>query len=461
MQEETNQTEIKYEPESPLTILDFQIEGYKRVRNIKVTPRAIGVTKLGGKNTQGKTSCLDAISHCLLGSGQLAANSSTINDKAEEIPGTRKAKARMHINFTDGTIVERRLSDKNQRAGVFEVSLPNGQTGSAEDINSFISKFALCPPNLEKMTERERLKWFLGALDIDLDDLDADYTRVTKERQALFTLKQEKQRHADDLPTHEGVPTTEIVASEVMAELQKAMDANSKNNTIRHDLVAHTKKVDNAVDFMKIKATKVIELKELLERANSEEENSIAEWNNTKEQLAEAEKNATGIVDIQTDELEKKLKDTETMNIKIRENITKSQKIEEAAVERKKWVAKETEQNDILRQMKERVKSADCPLPSISVNEKLEVVFDGRVFSDWSGMQRKIFEVAISQIYNGNSNLVLCDGLEAMDQDTQVKFHKFCVSRGLQVISTEVASEYKDGDDGMTKLIIEDGQIKA
>lgn len=48
-------------PMEPVKITQLEAENVKRIRAVVVTPSANGLTIVGGKNGQGKTSALDAI----------------------------------------------------------------------------------------------------------------------------------------------------------------------------------------------------------------------------------------------------------------------------------------------------------------------------------------------------------------------------------------------------------------
>jgi len=442
--------------EEALSILNFEVENVKRAIKIKVSPAPLGLTSLNGSNRAGKTSALEAVAHAIFGPSTVAKGTQLINDNATQIEGTRGAMTRTRVELTNGTIIERRLTAKNNRTGILEITLPDGSSGTIENIKESLSEIALNPPSIGDMSERERLKYFLKGLNIDISELEAQLKRQTEERQALYVEKERMQKHANDLPFTEGLATTEIPASTVMAELQKAMETNSKNNTIRHDLVAHAKKVDNAIDFMKSRSVRIAELNAMLETAKTEESNAITEWSNTKDQLAEAEKSATNLVDIPTDALQQKLKDTEAMNTSIRQNIVKAQKVEDADVERKKWTAKGVEMNETIRSMSELINSADCPIKSLGVNEDMQLTMDGKAWSGMSGMQKKVAETAIASLYNNNARIVFMDGLEQFDEDAIQILNKWAMHRKLQIIASKVGKS--TAGDGIVEVLIENGR---
>ncbi|MDO5765554.1 MAG: ATP-binding protein, partial [Elusimicrobiales bacterium] len=53
--------------QDPIRIMSLQLENVKRVRAVALTPTPTGLTILGGRNGQGKTSVLDAIAWALGG----------------------------------------------------------------------------------------------------------------------------------------------------------------------------------------------------------------------------------------------------------------------------------------------------------------------------------------------------------------------------------------------------------
>jgi hypothetical protein len=457
------QAELEYTPAQPIGILKFAIEGYKRVRNITISPATAGLTKIGGKNKQGKTSCLDALAHALFGPDAIARNTNTINTDAPEIPGARRARSRMRVEFDDGTVVERRLSDANSRSGILEVKLPSGQDGSLEDIKRFVSKFAICPPDINAMTERERTKWFLAALGIDLSDLEAKLAQITAERQELYVLKEKAQKHANDLPGHDGLPPEEVAASDIMDALQKALEANAANASKRTEYAKLVAISDRKADAAKAKAVRVSELEAQLRQAIQDLDAAKSELRDATDAVAGAKASIEGLTpDIPTSELREKLTDIDALNRKIRENKTKALKIAEADDYRKQWTAKDRETVATMKAMAARIEAANCPLPYLGIDENLCVTFDGQPWANMSGMQRKIFAAAVSSLYSPHARFVFADGLESLDDEMQTAFHDWAVGRNLQIVATEVTNNYdgEAGDDGITRLIISDGMVQ-
>ena len=80
-------------------ISSLELENVKRIRAVELEPTKDGLTVIGGKNAQGKTSVLDAIAWALGG------------DKLKPDDPNRKGgatPAKLHIELDNGVVVERK-----------------------------------------------------------------------------------------------------------------------------------------------------------------------------------------------------------------------------------------------------------------------------------------------------------------------------------------------------------------
>ena len=82
-----------------ITINELQVENLKRIKAVKLEPSASGLTVIGGKNGQGKTSVLDAIAWAL--GGEKFRPTNPKRDGALTPPN-------LHVVLSNGIIVERK-----------------------------------------------------------------------------------------------------------------------------------------------------------------------------------------------------------------------------------------------------------------------------------------------------------------------------------------------------------------
>ena len=113
-------------------INQLELENVKRIKAVKVEPSQNGLTIVGGRNKQGKTSVLDAITWALGGED---FRPSKAQREGSSIPPNLK------IKLSNGIVVERK--GKNS---TLKVTDPSGKKAGQTLLNSFIEKLALNIP---------------------------------------------------------------------------------------------------------------------------------------------------------------------------------------------------------------------------------------------------------------------------------------------------------------------------
>ena len=130
----------------------LELENVKRIKAIKLEVTANGLTVIGGKNGQGKTSVIDAIAWALGGNKY---RPSEAQRNGSVIPPHLK------ITLDNGMIVER--SGKNSTLKVVD---PTGNKSGQQLLDSFISEFALDLPKFMSMTDKEKANVLLEIIGV-------------------------------------------------------------------------------------------------------------------------------------------------------------------------------------------------------------------------------------------------------------------------------------------------------
>ena len=153
-----------------VTITNLEVENVKRVRAVAISPAANGLTLLGGKNRQGKTSVLDAICYAL---GGESYRPSELQNR-EGI-----ATARMDITLSNGLRVTR--AGKN---AALKVTDPAGRKAGQTLLNSFIEELALNLPKFLNANDKDKAKTLLKILGIEeqLAALEQEERKLMDER---------------------------------------------------------------------------------------------------------------------------------------------------------------------------------------------------------------------------------------------------------------------------------------
>lgn len=398
-------------------INSLEFENVKRIKAVQIKPTKNGLTVIGGKNRQGKTSVLDGIAWTLGG------------DKFKPSSPQREGSViepHLKVTLDNGIVVER--SGKNSSLKVFD---PNGNKGGQQLLNSFVEQFALNLPKFINQTGKEKANTLLKIIGVGdkLYQLENEEQTIYNKRHTIGQIADQKSKFAKEMPVYIGVPAEPVSASELIRQQQQILARNGENQRKR----------------------------EQKERYESEFIQAQAAFEEAKRRLEIAKKNviiarqsAENLIDESTSELEKNISDIEELNKKIRANLDR-QKAEIDAEEYSTQYNNLTDEINNIRQKKiELLKNADLPLPELSV-ENGELIYRGFKWDNMSGSDQLIVATSIVRKLNPNCGFVLLDKLEQMDTDTLTEFGEWLEREGLQAIATRVST----GDE--CSIIIEDG----
>lgn len=391
-------------------INELQIENVKRIKAVKLEPTANGLTIVGGRNNQGKTSVLDSIAWVLGGD---RFKPSQVNREGSAVQPYLK------ITLSNGIIVER--TGKNSSLKVID---SNGNKGGQQLLNEFIESFALNLPKFLQATANEKANILLQIIGVGdkLTELETAENEKYNQRHTIGQIALQKKKYADEMVHYDDVPSEPISASELIQKQQEILFNNAQNQKKR-ELLAELRKE-------KVKL-----------------ENALAQVN---ADLETAEMSAKDLVDQSTAELERNIEQIDKMNIKIRSNLDKERAEETAHDFQTQYDALTNELEQIRADKKKLLDNADLPLPELSVVNG-EITYKGMKWDNMSGSEQLRVSTAIIRKLNPECGFVLVDKLEQMDNETLQDFAQWLEGEELQVIATRVGT----GDE--CSIIIEDG----
>lgn len=411
----------------PVTIKTLEVENVKRVKAVAIEPTASGLTIIGGKNNQGKTSILDSI---MWGLGGEKYRPSIAQRDGSVIPPHLK------ITLSNGLVVER--SGKNS---ALKVTDPNGRKSGQQLLNSFVEVLALDLPKFMESSSKDKASTLLKIIGVGdtLHELECEEQKTYNERLAIGRIADQKKKFAQEMPVYEGVPSTPVSASELIKQQQDILAKNGENQRKRAIL------------------SQLEEKKERLQEKISQLEAELAKLKQdltvTDADVKQARKTAEKLVDESTAELEKNISDIDEINRKIRANLDREKAETEAEGYAKQYETLSQKIEEIRTKRTKLLDNADMPLPDLSVVNG-ELTYKGYKWDGMSGSDQLKISTAIVRKLNPECGFVLLDKLEQMDTDTLSEFGKWLEKQGLQAIATRVST----GDE--CSIIIEDGYVK-
>ncbi len=404
----------------------LEIENVKRVQAVQIEPSPSGLTVIGGKNDQGKTSVLDAILWAIGGNKFRPSQPKREGSSADP---------RIRIEMDNGLVVIR--EGKNASLKVIDAY---GRKAGQTLLDELIGQLALNLPAFMHGSAKDKAETLLQAIGVgeQLATFDREADRLYNERHLLGQTLTRKKKHAEDLPFEQGVPEQEVSVSELIQQQQAILARNGENQRLR------ARRDELAVTVRRIDA----ELQLLRDRLRETEERLAA----AQDEFVIASKSVAELVDESTAELEASLRRIDDTNRRVRINAEKRRAEADAADLEAQVEELTTQLEEVRDNRKKLLDSADLPLPDLSV-ENGELTYRGQQWDCMSGSDQLRVAVAIARKLKPECHFVLLDKTEQMDLDTLREFGAWLEAEGLQVIATRVSTG------GECSIIIEDGLV--
>ena len=398
-------------------INELELENVKRIKAVKVEPSERGLTIIGGRNNQGKTSVLDSIAWAL--GGNRFRPSQAARDGSVIPPHLR-------VKLSNGIVVER--AGKNSDLKVID---PDGRRGGQQLLDEFVEQLALDLPRFMQSSPKEKANTLLRIIGVgdQLYALDRQEAELYSRRHAIGQIADQKSKFAKEMPDFPGVPNEPVSASELIRQQQDILAANGENQR---------------------KRAKAAQLEAEKQRLRRELDEMQEKYEAICMDCDIARRDAVDLLDQSTEELERNIQNIEDINRKVRANLDKEKAEADAAEYGNQYGALTAEIERVRKSRMELLHGAKLPLPDLSVEDG-ELTYQGKRWDNLSGSDQLKVSTAIVRAINPKCGFVLLDKLEQMDLDTLREFGAWAESEGLQCIATRVSTG------GECSIIIEDG----
>ena len=426
---------------NPVKIASLELENVKRIKAVSITPTTDGLTVIGGRNAQGKTSVLDAIAWALGG------NSFKPQNPTREGSATP---AKLKIELSNGLIVTRQGS-----SGTLKVVDPTGKKSGQTLLNSFIEQLALNLPKFMNSTDKEKAEVLLDLIGVkdQIKALDNQIETLSDQRRPLKTDYLGKRKVAADMPYYADAPEEPVSATELIERQQAILAKNSQNQAIRQkvvDLEAQMKLKEQQENDAR---ERVKQIERDLVAANNQVSTIVNEKLQLSNSLNSTKDIAAKLVDESTEDIEQKLRDIDAINERVRANQRRADLEAEAETTEETYKAISDQIETVRKQRIALLEGANMPLDDLDVQDGY-LVYKGISWSDMSSAEQLRVATAIVRALKPDCGFVLVDKLEQMDTQTLADFGSWAQSVGLQVIGTRVST----GDE--CSVVIEDGYAK-
>ena len=199
----------------------LELENIKRIRAVRMEPSQNGLTVIGGRNNQGKTSVLDAIAWALGGNKY---RPSQAHREGSLVPPHLK------IQLSNGLVVERWGKNSD-----LKVTDPAGNRSGQQLLDEFIEQLALDLPKFLHASDREKAETLLRIIGVGdrLEELERAEVQLYNQRHAIGQMADQKAKFARELPQWDDVPEEPVSASELIRQQQAILARNGENQRKR------------------------------------------------------------------------------------------------------------------------------------------------------------------------------------------------------------------------------------
>ena len=449
----------------PLTIVELTASNVKRLRAVHIKPDGAAVV-LGGKNGQGKSSVLDAITMALGG-----------KDLMPRVP-VRKGEERGEIVVDLGEIVVRRVITP-EGGGTLTVSSREGARFPSPQamLDKLTGQLTFDPLAFSRMAPAEQSETLRRMVGLD-------FTALDQERGNLYVTRADVNRDGKamaarfaTMPVHADAPASEVSSAAILAEQEKATKehearlakARATNEAIdakkraSGDAEAQAQRAEaeahHAEAFRDQTIEEINRLRALLVKQEDEANSKRAAAGVARAKAAKALSEAAGLTydspaPIDLAPFRARLATVEATNAKVRANAARAA-AEKALNEKRAESARLTARIDAIdREKAAAIAAAAMPVEGLGFDAD-GVTLDGLPFEQASQAQQLRVSVAMGFAMNPRLRVLLIRDASLLDAESLAMVAKMAEDVGGQCWMERVEQ------DGATTVLIEDGNATA
>lgn len=408
-----------------MKIIRLTAEKVKRLNAVEITPEG-NMVVIGGRNAQGKSSVLDAITMALR--GRAAFTRQPVHQGAE--------RAQIVAELDDLTVT--RTITAAGTTSLVVASKDGARYPSPQTVlNKLVGALSFDPLAFVNQDAKKQLESVRGMVGLDFTDLDRQRAAIYEERTGVNRDQRRAQDLADSMPSYPEAPAEPVNA----LELLDRREAINKHNWTQDQRAQAIQKAQGAV-----------------EAAKNEVNRLMAELAQVKRELADQEREMGDLpvpVEPQsTDEVDAELASINQINEQVTANRQKAD-AQAMADGFKEAAARLTELIQGLDEQKaQAMAEAKFPVPGLGFDEQ-GITFNGLPFSEASSAEQLRVSVAMGLAMNPTLKVLLIRDGSLLDQDNLRMVAEMAAEADAQVWVERV------GEGEEVSVVIEDGAVKA
>ena len=409
--------------EEPLKVVELTAQNIMRLKAVRIRPDGRPVVIVGGRNAQGKTSVLEAITLAL--GGKRAAVPRPIREGED--------KAGVQVDLGEYVVTRTYNPDR------LRVERKDGSVvGSPQTVlNDMLGDLTFDPLALLRMSPKEQAETVKTIVGLDLSELDEKEADLYEERREAKAELKAALNRLDAIDVPEDAPTEYVNTDALMQELEAREVAHTQ----------HTKAVSalNAAQAEKERLDKRIEsLKAQLKAAEEERAEVSAEIKQLTDLVERAEVPSL-------DEIRKAIAEAQEINRKVDAKRSYLNLKDEAKKLKEAVQVLEDQIQAVRDERKRLIAGAQIPVEGLSFGPE-GLTLNGIPFEQCSQSEQLRVSFALAVAANPTIGITLIRDASLLDADSLAQIAEMAEQYGVQVWLERV------GDDPAA-FIIEDGEV--
>lgn len=425
-----------------MRIIGLSVENFKRIQAVNIKPGE-GLNVVGGKNGNGKTSLLDAIEVALGGKRSAPPKPVRNGQKSSRIVLKTDGDESRHLS---PLIVTRTFTEDGKSQ--LEIRTADGYKAPSPQaiLDDLYSQVAFDPLAFTRLKPKEQADSLRALVGLDFSALDAEYKQVYDERTRVNKQGVEMAAKLKGLPFHEDVPEQEVSVSDLMDELERRQQVNYANGKARGDL-------EILRGLVRDEEARIQDIKDEIGRLQKQ---LAAKEDALKRTIANAEAKAAEIanlMDCDTEEVSRQIKDAESINSKIRSNRQRAELEASLAAKREESSRLSARLKEIDAIKAQQMSEAKWPVDGLGFDSD-GITLNGLPFEQASSAEKLRVSVAMGVAMNPTLRVMLIRDGSLLDDE-----HLEIVRKMAEEFDTQVFMErVSEGDE--CAVIISDGMVK-
>ena len=444
-----NYTNFIMENTNHYSITGIDIRNYKRVTSVQLAldPDDNLIT-IGGENGHGKSSTLDAIEAALCGPQR-----DVTNPVHEGQPG-----GGVIIQIPPYQVKRIYSPDGKPSLQVIHTGTLTEVPRPSQFLKELVGGLFVDPLHFIGLQPIEQRKLLADLLGLDMSTIDGQIEQAREEVKRLDQYQKGLVAKVEELPEHPDAPEAEVSVDEITKQLGDAIAFNASGSTLRakadnigNQIFAREREL-GAAEY------EITRIKQQLAEAEQRRDAVKAGIEDSRLELAQAEKEANEFVGIDIEPLQAQLRDADATNRKVRDNAAKARARDEWTKAEEQMGQAAAKVKALENEKKEMLAAAKFPVDGLGFDAK-GITLDGQPFAQASHAQQIRASMAIALMQRGKVAPILIKDASTIDKKMLRAIADIAKEYGAQVFAEVIANKEEDGSyDRECSFIIEEGR---